>query len=78
MITDLPSHPGKFVTPADLADYCDLALRTIYNHIASGYLPAVRMGNKVLKIPIDAARAYASVPAAQPATHPVQRVHSRH
>lgn len=60
-LTDIKTYPGKYVRPQQLAVYVDIPLRTIYHHINKGALRAVKIG-KTLRIPIDEARSYVSIP----------------
>lgn len=61
-IDTLATHPGKFVSPRQLAEYLNVDPRTIYYHIDKGALRARRIGG-VLRIPIAEARSYACEPA---------------
>lgn len=54
-IEDLRTHPDKFVTAKELAEYYRVSDRTIYRLVTKGALPGVRVGSSV-RIPIDAAR----------------------
>lgn len=62
-IDNLATHPKRFVTPKEYAEYLGLHWRTIYGYVARGQLRAIRVGS-VIKIPIEEARRFASHPAA--------------
>lgn len=56
-IVNLRTHPKRFVTVRDLAEYCDKDESTLRRHIRKGALYARRIGGSV-RIPIEAAREY--------------------
>lgn len=59
-IQNIHTHPYAFVTVAELGEYCHLDRATIRRHIAKGALEAVVIGDRSVRIPIQAARAYAA------------------
>ena len=59
-IHNLDTHPKRFVTPKEYAEYLEIHWRTVYSYIERGKLQAVRVG-WVYKIPIEEARRFASV-----------------
>lgn len=61
-IKDLATHPKPFVTIEALAEYLEVSPRTLYHHIEKGSLKANKVGG-LLKIPLEEARRFASVPA---------------
>lgn len=66
---DLLTTTRRYITLQQLAEYMDIARRTLYYHVEKGALPVVRRRG-VLRIKIDDAREYAdiSVQAFQPHT----------
>jgi excisionase family DNA binding protein len=61
-IKDISTHPKAFVTLEAFADYLEVSPRTLYHNIDKGALKAVKVGG-LLRIPIEEARKYCSVPA---------------
>lgn len=61
-ITDLATHPRPYVTMGEFITYTEIPRRTMYHHVESGKLKAVKMGG-TLKIPIEEARRFVSIPA---------------
>ena len=61
-IKDLASHPKAFVNIEELASYLEVSPRTIYHNIEKGALAAVKVGG-LIRIPVEEARRFASVPA---------------
>lgn len=61
-ITDLDSYPKKLLTLEAYADYLQVSTHTLYRHIDKGSLFAVKVGG-LLRIPIEEARRFASIPA---------------
>jgi len=61
-ITDLKTHPKAFVTLDEYAAYLDVTVRTLYHQIDKGSLKAVKHGG-ALRIPLEEAQRFASVPA---------------
>lgn len=57
-ITNLATHPIRYLTVQELAEYLRLNERTIYYHIDKGALPAVRIGDSI-RIRVEDARMYA-------------------
>lgn len=61
-IADLKTHPKAFVNIEEYAEYLEVSPRTVYHNIEKGALAAVKVGG-LLKIPIEEARRFASIPA---------------
>lgn len=61
-IKDLATHPRPFVSIGALAEYLEISPRTVYHHIEKGTLKANKIGGR-LKIPLEEAQRFASVPA---------------
>lgn len=61
-IHNLDTHPTKYVTPEELAEHLHVNRRVVYHWIDKGALDARKFGG-LIRIPIDAARAFASTPA---------------
>lgn len=55
-IKDLQSHPGPYVTVAELATYWLVGRKQIYKQLEAGTLPAIRLGPRLLRIRTDDAR----------------------
>lgn len=56
-IADLRTYRRRFVTLIQLAHYCGVSRRTLYNHIDKGALRVRKIGG-VIRVPIEAARQY--------------------
>jgi excisionase family DNA binding protein len=54
-IHDLRTHPDRFVTAQELAEYYRISDRTVYRLVEKGALKAVKVGASV-RIPTQAAR----------------------
>lgn len=61
-IRDLETHPRKYVSPLQLAEYVGVTKRTIYHHIDKGALRVVKLGG-VLRVHIEEAKRYVGVPS---------------
>jgi len=54
-IQDLASHPARYVTVAELADYWAVSRRQIHKRIESGSLEAIRLGWRLYRVRTEAA-----------------------
>lgn len=54
-ITDLRTHPSRYVSVHDLMEYWGLSRYELYKQIDAGTLPAVRLGPRLYRIHADAA-----------------------
>jgi excisionase family DNA binding protein len=74
-LQDLASHLATYVTVNELAEYWMISRKQIYKQIEMGYLPAIRLGPRLLRIrTIDALqfeRSASSALAANDTTPPV-------
>jgi excisionase family DNA binding protein len=61
-IKDLETYPKQLLTLEAFADYLQVSPSTLYRHINKGSLAAVKVGG-LLRIPIEEARRFASIPA---------------
>lgn len=57
-ILDLDTHPEAHVTPAELAAYWCVNVKTIYRDISKGALAAIRLPGGALRIKTKIARDY--------------------
>ena len=53
-IRDLSTHPEKFVTVPELADYWHVSVRTVYYHAQKGALKSTRIGRALRILTVDA------------------------
>jgi excisionase family DNA binding protein len=49
-LRDLASHLAAYVTVNELADYWMISRKQIYKQIEMGFLPAIRLGPRLLRI----------------------------
>jgi excisionase family DNA binding protein len=49
-LRDLASHLATYVTVTELAEYWMISRKQIYKQIEEGYLPAIRLGPRLLRI----------------------------
>lgn len=54
-IQNLSTHPGRYVTVADLAEYWAVSRKQIHKHIDSGMLAAIRLGSRLYRVRAEAA-----------------------
>ena len=57
-ILDLATHPGRYLTVAELAEYWAVSRQQIYKQIESGALGTIRFGVRCYRIPTQSARAF--------------------
>ncbi len=57
-IHDLASHPTRFVTIAELAEYWAVSCQQIYKRIDSGALEAIQLGSRLYRVRTTAALEY--------------------
>ena len=57
-IRDLASHPGRYLTVAELAEYWAVSRQQIYKRIESGALGTIRFGARCYRIPTGSALAF--------------------
>ena len=57
-IRDLATHPGRFLTVAELAEYWAVSRQQIYKRIESGALGTIRFGVRCYRIPTRSALAF--------------------
>jgi len=57
-IRDLATHPGRYLTVAELAEYWAVSRQQIYKRIESGALGTIRFGVRCYRIPIRSALAF--------------------
>jgi excisionase family DNA binding protein len=57
-IPDLTAHAVPYLTIGQLAGYLHVSRRQILKQIQSGSLPAVRLGPRLYRIPVSAAREF--------------------
>jgi excisionase family DNA binding protein len=59
-IPDLRTTTQRFISPLALADYLCISRRTVYLHIETGKIDAVKVGGQ-WRIPIQSARVFAGL-----------------
>lgn len=57
-IRDLASHPARYVTIAELAEYWGVSRQQIYKRIESGGLEAIQLGSRLVRVRTSAALEY--------------------
>ena len=57
-IRDLATHPGRYLTVAELAEYWGVSRQQIYKRIESGALGTIRFGVRCYRIPTRSALAF--------------------
>jgi excisionase family DNA binding protein len=57
-IRDLATHPERFLTVAELAEYWGVSRQQIYKRIESGALGTIRFGVRCYRIPTRSALAF--------------------
>ena len=57
-IRDLATHPRRYLTVAELAEYWAVSRQQIYKRIESGALATIRFGARCYRIPIRSALAF--------------------
>jgi excisionase family DNA binding protein len=57
-IRDLATHPGRYLTVAELAEYWAVSRQQIYKRIESGALGTIRFGVRCYRIPTRSALAF--------------------
>ena len=57
-IRDLASHPARYVTIAELAEYWGVSRQQIYKRIDSGALEAIQLGSRLVRVRAAAALEY--------------------
>ena len=57
-IRDLATHPGRYLTVAELAEYWAVSRQQIYKRIESGALATIRFGVRCYRIPTGSALAF--------------------
>ena len=57
-IRDLSSHPARYVTIAELAEYWGVSRQQIYKRIDSGALEAIQLGSRLVRVRTTAAFEY--------------------
>jgi excisionase family DNA binding protein len=57
-IRDLATHPGRYLTVAELAEYWAVSRQQIYKRIESGALATIRFGVRCYRIPTQSALAF--------------------
>jgi len=57
-IRDLATHPERYLTVAELAEYWAVSRQQIYKRIASGALATIRFGVRCYRIPTRSALAF--------------------
>jgi excisionase family DNA binding protein len=57
-IRDLASHPARYVTIAELAEYWAVSRQQIYKRIESGTLQAIRLGSRLYRVRTETAIEY--------------------
>ena len=57
-IRDLATHPGRYLTVAELAEYWAVSRQQIYKRIESGALKTIRFGVRCYRIPTGSALAF--------------------
>ena len=68
-IRDLGTHPARYVTIAELAEYWGISRQQIYKRIDAGELEAIQLGSRLYRVRAAAALEYerkARVSAAAP------------
>ena len=54
-IKNLATHPARYLTVAELAEYWAVSRQQIYKRIESGTLDAIRLGSRLYRVPAHAA-----------------------
>jgi excisionase family DNA binding protein len=49
-IKDLGTHPARYVTVGELAEYWGVSRQRVYKHIDQGSLPAVKLGPRCYRV----------------------------
>lgn len=57
-IRDLGTHPARYVTIAELAEYWGVSRQQIYKRIDSGALEAIQLGSRLVRVRTAAALEY--------------------